>query len=91
MLLTHGILERQKNALARPVFGEHGEQVLAIVDHLTGGDDVEFAAGQHLGQRALAGAVGPHDGVHLAGINGERDTLQDFAIANGGVQVFDFE
>ena len=33
---------------------------------LPAGDLVALAAGQHVGQRALAGAVRPHDRVHLA-------------------------
>ena len=85
-----GILERQKNAFARAIFGRHGQQVLAAIDHLAAGDDVQLAPCQHLRQRAFAGAVRPHDGVDLAGINGEIDALQNFPIANRGVQILDF-
>ena len=58
---------------------------------LAAGDRVQFAAGQHLGERALAAAVGPHDGMHFTGVHGEVDALQNFTIANFGVQIFDFE
>ena len=58
---------------------------------LAAGDRVQIAAGQHLGQRALAAAVGPHDGMHFTGVDGEVDALQNFTIANFGVQIFDFE
>ena len=46
---------------------------------------MKVPAGQHLGQRALARAVRPHDGVDFAGMDGEIDALRDFTIANGGV------
>ena len=52
---------------------------------------VQFAARQHLRQRALARPVGAHDGVHFAGIHREIDALENFAIANRGVQIFNFE
>ena len=39
---------------------------------------VQVAARQDLRQRALAGAVRPHDGMHFAGIHGEIDALENF-------------
>ena len=59
--------------------------------HLAVGDRVQFASGEHLRERALAGAVRPHDGVHFARVDGEVDALENFAVANRRVQVFDFE
>ena len=50
-----------------------GEQILAVVEHLAAGHLVAVAAGQHLRQRALAGAVRPHDRVHLARLHREVD------------------
>ena len=38
-------------------------------------------ARQHLGQRALARAVGPHDRVHLAGVHRQIDALEDLLVA----------
>src|SRR5205823_1942132 len=43
-------------------------------------------ARQHLAERALAGAVGPHDGVHLAGADGEVAPREDLLLAHAGVQ-----
>ena len=87
----HRVLKRQEDAVARAVFGRQFQQIFAVVDNLAAGHRVQFAARQHLRQRALAGAVRAHDGVHFAGIHGEVDALQNFAIANRGVQIFNFE
>ena len=48
-------------------------------------------AGQHLRQRALAGAVRTHDGVHLAGVDREIDALEDLLVAGARVKVSDFQ
>ena len=76
------ILEGQEDALARPLFGVHVEQVLALEEHLALGDLVSVAAGEHAGQRALAGAVRPHDGMDLAGVDLEVDAAQDFLVVD---------
>jgi hypothetical protein len=39
------------------------------------GDLVRLAAGEHLRERALAGAVSAHDRVHLAGVDRQVDAL----------------
>ena len=85
------VLEGEEDAFARPILGGHFEQVLAVVGDASAGDLVKFAAGEHLGQRALAAAVGPHDGMDFTGVHGEVDAFQNFTIANFGVQIFDFE
>src|SRR5690606_7649773 len=55
------------------------------------GDLIALAASQDVAQRGLARAVGAHDGVHLAGLHVERKALEDVAVADAGVQVFDLE
>ena len=63
-----------------------GKSTLAYV--LAGKQDYEVTAGsvtwngQDLRQRALAGPVRPHDGVHLARIQLERYAAKDFFSAN---------
>src|SRR5690606_28411201 len=37
------------------------------------------------------GAIGPHDGVHLAGLHVQRQALEDFLAGDAGVEVFDLE
>ena len=70
----HGILERQEQALARPLLGRELEEILAFVEHLAVGDLVFFAPRQDVGQGALARAVGAHDGVDLAGVDLQIDS-----------------
>ena len=62
----HRVLEGEEHALGGALVGLHGEQVLAVPEHLAVGDLVAGAAGEHVGERRLARAVGAHDGVHLA-------------------------
>jgi len=71
----HGILESEENAGLGALFGVEFEQVFAVIGDGTFGYGVELTAGQDLRQRALAGAVGAHDGVDFAGIDGEVDAF----------------
>jgi len=59
--------------------------------HRAAGDLVGRVAGEHLGERALARAVRPHDGVHLAGVHGEGDPVEDLLVGDGGREVLDVE
>src|SRR5205085_11615564 len=89
-----GILEPEEDALAGPLLGGHGEQVLAVPADEAVGDLVGLAAGEHLAERALAGAVLAHDGVDLALVDGQVNALEDLPPAGGGdagVEVLDFE
>ena len=47
--------------------------------------------GEHLRERALAGAVRAHDGVDLAGVHGEVDPLRISLSPTRGVEIFNFE
>ena len=69
----------------------HLQEILAVVEHLAVGDLVLLLAGEHVGERRFAGAVRPHDGVHLAGVHGEVDAVQDFLAVDFDVQVLDFK
>jgi hypothetical protein len=87
------VLEGEKDSLARSLVGIEREQVLSVprdaaLRHLVAG-----AAGEHRGERRLAGAVRPHDRVHLARFHPEADPLEDLAAVLGqlGVQILDFE
>src|SRR5262249_19996653 len=86
-----GILEGEEDALAGALLGVHVQQVLALVKDFAHGDGKGVAAGEDTGQGALAGAVGPHDGVDLAGVDREVDAAEDFFVLDAGVQVLDFE
>ena len=86
-----GILEGEEDAFAGALLGVHVEQVLALEEDLALGDLVGVAAGEDAGERALAGAVGPHDGVDLAGVDLEVDAAEDFLVVDAGVEVVDGE
>ena len=73
------VLERHEHAFAGALLGIHVEQVLAVELDRAAGDFVGGMPGQHAGERALARAVGPHDGVHLARLHREVDALQNVA------------
>ena len=88
------VLERQEEALARPLVRRPLEDVLALVADAALGDLVARVAGDDVGQRALAGAVRPHQRVDLALVDGQVDALEDllasiaacrFSISNIGV------
>ena len=85
------ILEGQEHAGDGALVRLHLQEVLAVVEHLALGDLVLLLAGEHVGERRFAGAVRPHDGVHLAGVHGEVDAVQDFLAADFDVQVLDFK
>src|SRR5205823_4110507 len=55
-----------------------------FVADLSVGDLVRLAPGKDLGECALARAVLAHDGMNLAGVDGEVDALEDFPSAGGG-------
>ena len=44
-----------------------------------------IAAGEHTGQRALAGAVGSHDGVNLTGVHRQGDALENVLVVDAGL------
>src|ERR1700734_3046276 len=73
------------------VLGLHREQILAVEKHLAAGDVIAFAPREHLRKRALAGAVGSHDGMHFARFEREIDALENLAIFDSDPQIFDFQ
>ena len=83
------VLERHEDAFAGALFGRHREQVLAVVRHVTAGDFVAGMAGQGARERALAGAVRPHDGVHLARVHVEAEAFENVFIFRLDAEVFD--
>jgi hypothetical protein len=85
------ILERQEHAVGGALFRLQRQQVLALERHRSGRHLVAFAAGDDVAERRLAGAVGPHDGVHLAGLQLQRETLEDLLAGDGDVEVFDLQ
>src|SRR4029077_4569054 len=86
------VLEGEKQPLARPLLCRHREEVAAEIGHSALGDLIAVTAGEHRGERALAGTVRPHDRVHLVAIHGKVDAAQDLAaIGEPDMQVRYFE
>ena len=90
-LSAERVLEGEEDALARPGLGVERGEVGAVVEDLAVGDLVLLAAGEDAGERALARAVGPHDGVDLPGFDLEVDALEDLVVVDGYVEVVEFE
>ena len=72
-----GVLEGEEHARLGPLVGRPVGDVVALERDRAGGDLVLGRAHQRGGERALAGAVGAHDGVHLAGADGQVEALED--------------
>ena len=73
------------------IMGPNGSGKSTLAGVLAGREAYEVTAGEHLRQRALAGAVGPHDGVDFTGIYRKVDAFENFASGDFCVQVLDFK
>src|SRR3972149_3303380 len=78
----HRVLEGQKEAAMRALFGGERTQVFILEQHPPGGGLVVLASSQHVSQRALARAVGAHDHVSLSRSYPEIDASQDGLFAD---------
>jgi len=70
-----GVLKCHEDAFAGAVLGRHFKKILAFVEDLAIGDCIDVAAGEDLREGAFAAAVGSHDGVDFAFIDGEIDAF----------------
>ena len=61
----------------------------SIEKDVAAGHLVVGMAGHDLGERAFAGAVLAHDGMHFALRNFKAHAFQDFAVADVGAEVLD--
>ena len=72
------VLHRQEEAGASALVDGHLQQIFAVEKHLALGDLILWVAGDGVGQGGLAGTVRAHDGVDLAGVDGQVNALEDF-------------
>ena len=72
------VLEPEKHAFVGALFRRQRQQVAALESHFPARDLVARAARQRVGEGALAGAVRPHDRVHLAGFTSRSSPLRIF-------------
>jgi hypothetical protein len=84
------VLETHEDAGSGARLGRHLQEV-GTVERDRATDVVAVASGERVGERALARAVGAHDGVHLAGADIEVEPLEDLLVANGGGEVLDVQ
>ena len=87
----HRVLEGEEHAGGGALGRVHGEQVLTLPGDRARGDLVIVLAGQHISERRLAGAVRPHDGVHLARGQREVEAFEDLAAIDIDVKVLDLK
>ena len=87
----HGVLKGEEHAGGGALGRVHGKQVLTLPGDRARGDLVVVLAGQHISERRLAGAVRPHDGVHLAGRQREVEAFEDLAAIDIDVKVLDLK
>ena len=87
----HGVLEGEEHARGGALGWAHGEKVLALPGHGTGGDLIVLLAGEHISERRFARAVRAHDGVHLATRQFEVEAFQDLAAIDIDVQILDLK
>mgnify|MGYP003148036851 CR=1 FL=1 len=87
----HRVLERQEQTQLGALLGLQIGQALALEQGVAAGDLVVVLAGQHIGQRRFAGAVGAHDGVYLTGVHGQVQALENGFAGYGGVQITNFQ
>ena len=85
------VLEGQEHTGGGALVGAHLEDVHAVEQDLAVEDLIILLAGDDVGQRRLAGAVGAHDGGDFAVLNGEVETVEDLLVLDGDGQVLDFD
>src|SRR5690625_2674323 len=85
------VLERQEHAGGGALFRRQLQQVAPLERHRTVADLVALATGQYIAQGGFAGAIRPHDGVHLAGLHFKRKSLEDVFALDAGMQIFDLQ
>ena len=87
----HRILKAEEHAFPGTLLRRHLEKVLAFVEDFPLGDLIVVAPGEDVGQRALAGAVGSHDGVDFTSLHFQIETAENFLAVDSNVQVLDAE
>ena len=85
------VLEREEETRAGDDIRLEADDLFAVEEGFARLHGVVGMAGEDLGERALTGAVRPHDGVHFAFRDREGKILQDRAVADGGVEILDDE
>ena len=89
--ISSGYWKARKMPRAARSSGAERQQVGALEQHLAAGHLVAGLAGQHMGKCRFAGAVRTHDGMDLAIVHGEVEALENLAVVNTDLKIFDIE
>src|SRR5882762_2785500 len=87
----HGVLQREKHSQAGAFIDLEGEHVLSFEDDLAAVDRVAGVSHQGVREGRLARAVGAHDRVDLALVDGEGDAFEDLLALDARPQVSNLE
>ncbi len=87
----HRILEGQEHPHPGALLDRQFQQVLPLEPHLAASHLIAGMAHDDIGQRALAGAVGSHQGVGLTQANAQVHPFEDGLSRDRCAQVLDLE
>ena len=87
----HRLLKREEYSLVAACIGREGEHVLAVEGNGALRDLILRIAGEHIAERRLAAAVGPHKGMHFTIAHGEIHSPQYLFIAYRSMQIAYFK
>ena len=85
------ILKGQEQPTTAPLIRTHGQQIVTVEKNSSAGDPVLGVSGQHIGERALAGPVRSHDGVDLAVVDRQVDSMEDLEAFGVGREPLDLK
>ena len=86
------ILEREEEAALGALVGRELGDVVAVEDDPAVGDLIAGMAHERVREGRLAGAVWPHDRVHLVRVDLEVDTLDDLRpVLERDVEILEFQ
>src|SRR6185436_3835469 len=85
------ILEREEKPLPAAFVGAPLRDVLSLEENRPVGDLVLGVTHEHAREGALARTVRSHDGVDLALVHGQVDSLQDRLPIDGDVKILDLK
>jgi hypothetical protein len=85
------VLKRHEHALAGALVGIHPEKIAPLVGDRSVRDLVFGMPREGTRERALAGSIRAHDGVHFAGLHVEIDPVEDLLALGTHLQILDIE
>src|SRR5262249_40635461 len=81
----------EENPLGGALVRRQCEHVLPVEENLSVNDLIVSLAGEHMGERRFARAVGAHDGMHAPLLDREIEPIENFLADDLDVQIFDFQ